>query len=157
MATDPHLKESKMTNKIETLYATLTMLIQSAGIANVLRIPDEIRYIGNNYPMALIQEGQQVYTVDAGQRYIYTVAMRIYLCTDMVNGQSKYMNDLQVAVFNQLFANANLSGFAMNCNPISVDPGAQSQISELFISAGYNDALVVRAIDIEVKLQDVRY
>lgn len=147
-----------MTNKIETLYTTLTTLIQSAGIANVLRIPDEIGVIGNYYPMAFLQEGNQDYLLASGQQYEYDVVMNIYIASDMVQSQSKYMNDLQVAVFNQIFSNANLSGFARKIDPIYVDPGASTTLSGLLPpTAGFNEACIVRLISIKVKLLDVRY
>lgn len=147
-----------MTNKIETLYTTLTTMLNTAGIANVLRIPDDIRLIGNYYPMAFLQEGGQDYLLASGQQYEYDVVFNIYLVSDMINGQSKYMNDLQVAVFNQIFSNANLSGFARKVDPISVDPGASSTLADYMPpSAGFNESCIVRLISIKVKLLDVRY
>jgi len=145
-----------MTNKIESVYEYVKAALQTAGVANVLRIPDDIQMIGNYYPMALLQEGVQNYIIDAGQRHIYELTFTIYLCTDVVREQSKYMNDLQALIFNELFKTSTMGGIAMNVNPISVDPGASNPISNAYISAGYNEAAQIRRIDINVKLQDVR-
>jgi len=146
-----------LTNKIETLYTTIATLLNTAGISNVLRIPDDIRRIGNYFPMALLQEGTQDYLLTSGQQYEYDVVMNIYIVSDVIEGQSKYMNDLQVAVFNQLFANANLSGAVRKIDPISVDPGASTQLSGILVNAGFSEACVVRQISCRIKLLDARY
>jgi hypothetical protein len=145
-----------MTNKVETIIAAITVKLKAAGINTVYRWPEELMKVGNRYPLALIKEERQDYIATSGQRYEYVLTITITLVSDAIRERMKYMNALQVTLFNALFADATLGGTVMNINPISVNMGDLIRGSDLSGYAGFNEAASFRTITIQALVQDAR-
>lgn len=144
-----------MTNKVETIVSAITTKLTTAGILSVIRFPEDLRKVGNRYPMAIIKEEQQRYIATAGQRYEYELYINIVLVSDAIRERMKTMNDLQVLVFNQLFADSTLGGLVLNINPVTVNMGSLKG-SDIAAYAGFNEAASFREITIQCLVQDTR-
>ena len=145
-----------MTNKVETIIQAITTKLETAGIKAVIRYPEDLPKVGNRYPLALIKEERQDYIATSGQRYEYNLFITITLVSDRPTSRMKYMNDLQVAVFNQLFPDCTLGGTVRNINPVSVNMGGLIRGSDLSGFAGFTDTNTFREITIQCLVQDAR-
>lgn len=145
-----------MTNKIETIISAIEGKLILAGVKKTIRYPEQYKNIGNQYPLAIIKEGRQEYIATSGNRYEYDLYISIVLVGVYGTNRMKQMQDLQVAVFNQLFPSATFGGLAMNVNPISVDTGEIMKGSDLSAFAGHNEAASFREITIQFRVQDTR-
>jgi hypothetical protein len=145
-----------MTNKISPLITELEKRLSNAGIAKTIRYPEQIGEIGNLFPMAIIEEGIQSYIATPGNQYEYTVPIRIGIVSDVIHDRIEYMNDLQAAIFNQLFPSATLDGLVMNINPVTVDPDGGTLKAKMGMLSGFVDAAAFREITIECMLCDAR-
>ena len=145
-----------MTNKVETIVAAITTNMKAAGIATVYRWPEDIQKIGNRYPLALIKEEEQYFTLTSGQRYEYELTLSITLVSDVLRNRMQYMNNLQVTVFNALFATANLGGVVMHCNPVRVEMGGLVSGSDLSVYPGFSESATYRKIEIKCLVEDSR-
>lgn len=145
-----------MTNKVETIVAAITANLKAAGINTVYRWPEEIQKIGNRYPLALIKEEAQEFILTSGQRYEYVLTLSITLVSDVLRNRMQYMNNLQVTVFNALFATANLGGVVMHSNPVRVEMGGLVSGSDLSAYPGFSESATFRKIEMECLVEDSR-
>jgi len=145
-----------MTNKFELIVADITEKLRAAGIPVVIRWPEQLQNVGSRYPMAIIKEGYIDYVLTSGQRYEYQVTFSITLVSDAIRERMKYMNNLQVAVFNALFATATLGGLVANCNPVRVQMGDLIGGADISGYAGFTEAATFRTIEIQCLVFDTR-
>jgi len=143
-------------NKVEQIIQAIEARLVKAGIPTVLRFPEDYRSIGNRYPMAIIREERQDYELTAGQRYQYNLTVTIVLVSDKLRERMKVMNELQVAVFNELFKDCTLDGLVMNINPVTVNMGMLLSGSDITATAGFNEAVSFREIQLQMLVQDAR-
>ena len=145
-----------MTNKFKTIIEAIETKLLAAGCKRVFRYPEDYGKIGNQYPFAVLKEGRQQYIATAGNRYEIDTFIIITLYGSYGTNRMERMQDLQVAVFNQLFPDAKLAGAVANINPVTVDPGEIMTGSDIFARAGHNEAVAMREIVIQTKHYDSR-
>ena len=145
-----------MTNQVEIIVAAITDKLKAAGINTVYRWPEEMQKVGNRYPLALIKEERQDYTLTSGQRYEYILTLSITLVSDVLRNRMQYMNYLQATVFRALFATADLGGVCMHTNPVRVEMGGLVSGSDLSAYPGFSESATFRRIEIQCLVEDTR-
>lgn len=146
-----------MTNLIEPIILSLETRLAKAGIKFIARFPEDIPRLGNRYPLAIIKEESKEYEPTSGGLYSYFLNITIVLVSDVLKDRMKYMNDLEVAVFNQLFDSSQLNGLVMNVNPVFVNMGTLMNGSDISAYAGITETNSFREITIRMQMQDSRY
>jgi hypothetical protein len=145
-----------MTNKVETIIAAIEAKLILGGIKATIRFPEQLSSVGNRYPLAIIKEESKDFILTSGQRYEYTLNISITLVSDQLRERMKYMNNLEVAVFNQLFPDCTLGGLVHNLNPVSVNMGDLIIGSDLNAYAGFTETNSFRTITLECMVTDTR-
>jgi hypothetical protein len=145
-----------MTNKVESIVASITAKLKTAGISTVIRFPEDIHNIGNRYPLAIIREERQEFEIAQGQRYEYWLTISITLVSDQTRSRMYYMNNLQVAVFAQLFTDERLGDLVVQIEPVTVDMGNLLSGSNLSGYAGFTETNSFREITLKCLVRDTR-
>lgn len=146
-----------MTNLIEPIIQKLEYRLGLAGIKFIARFPEDIPRLGNRFPLAIIKEESKEFEPTSGGLYSYFLNIIIVLVSDVLKDRMKYMNDLEVLVFNQLFDSSRLNGLVMNINPVIVNMGNLISGSDIAAYAGFTETNSFREITIRMQMQDSRY
>ena len=146
-----------MTNKIESVIKAIETKLLAAGIEVTCRYPEQLPELGARFPVAIIREDRQDFQQTDGQNLLYVLTLTITLVSDEMNNRMEYMNDLQVAVFNQLFDNSRLDSTVLKADPVSVNVGINLTGTDTNGYGGFAGTNSYREITIECLINDTRF
>ncbi len=144
-----------MTNKTSIIISALKTRLLSAGLF-VLRYPDDLKSVGNRYPVVFIREGDKSFEPTRGNRYEYTQTLTLILAGAYTQNRMSQMNTLQKKVYDAILQDPSLGGLVMNVNPTATNTGEVIRDTGVLGYAGHNEAVAYREIVLNILVQDAR-
>lgn len=142
-----------MTNKTTAILTAIKACLVSAGISSVYIYPDH--KAGQNFPMAVIAEGDKDMVTEPGNRVRIIQSISIFITENKLTDRQKVMADLEAAVWTQLLSDHTLGGNVDNTQPVSTRMGDIYRNLDEIVS-GYKGNVTVRELTLNLFYCDTR-
>jgi hypothetical protein len=143
-----------MTDKFTNIAAAITAALKLAGIQSVYIYPDT--KLGQNYPLAVIAEGDKEHTTLSANCVEITQTISIFLAGNTLTNRSTNMSTLEAAAYTRLLADITLANTVANVVPAGTGIGSYSQNLDNLDFGGYKANVSVRELRLELTYFDTR-